>query len=454
MMISARLRKTFTTACLISIGAFAQLASGAQFDGEWSGTLTVTPQQSIEMQLHISKNPQGYKATIDVPAQQSFGLAFNEVNIDGNKIELFLQMANIRYIGTLDAQQIKGTYTQGGFSAPLAFNLMQNKAVTRAKKPQEPDDNVPYTSKAVTFGSLDGGHQLSGVLSMPKGKIKSAAILLSGSGPTTKDADIAGHKIFLVLADQLTRQGIAILRYDDRGVGLSSGDFAAATSKDFADDAVAAYRFLAADAHFANRKVGLIGHSEGGLIGAIAAAKESEIDFLVTLAGPGTSGAEVLIDQSNKITRLMGATDEQVKQSDKAQRAIVNAIAADADFQTVKKMMLAEGMSEQKATGQAQQMTSDWFRYFVKTDPKTFLAKLQTPVLALNGELDVQVLAKKNLEGIRQAVASPLLTVKSYPGLNHLFQPATTGLPAEYAKIEVTFSANVSDDIANWVNKQ
>jgi pimeloyl-ACP methyl ester carboxylesterase len=329
---------------------------------------------------------------------------------------------------------------------------VQGKVAGRQKKPQEPQTIVPYTVESATFDSIDDKHQLVGTLSIPKADVKTVAILLTGSGPSTRDEDVAGHKVFLVLADQLTRQGIAVLRFDDRGVGESSGNFSTATSKDFADDAIAAFMFLTAQARFKHSKIGFIGHSEGGLIGAIAAAKHSDIDFLVTLAGPGTTGGQVLIDQSYHINHLMGASPTVLKNADKVQKSIVAALEEDVTTTQLVALMKASGVPAERAIVEAEQVTSAWFRYFIKTDPKTHLSQLNIPVFALNGELDVQVIAPQNIAGIKQAVPTKWLTTKTYPGLNHLFQPATTGLPSEYSTIATTFSDQVSLDIAVWLN--
>lgn len=420
--------------------------------GDWQGNLVITESQKMQMVVHITKGDDGYKATIDVPAQKQFGMPFNKVEVTENKIQLAMDMANMKYSGTLKGNQLVGTYSQGAFSAPL--NLEQAKqVVNRVKRPQEPTGSVPYLVEQVKFDNQAAGHQLAGTLTVPKGEVKSVAILLSGSGPSSRDADVAGHKVFLVLADKLSRQGIAVLRYDDRGVGESGGDFKTATSADFASDANAAYRFVKAQQQFSELQVGLIGHSEGGLIAAIAGAQNKAIDYVVSLAGPGTSGAQILIDQSYHIQQMRGVDKATLEKDDKAQKEMVYAIAKGISATELAKLMQSHGMSEQQAKAQSGQMTSPWFEYFVKTDPKQFLSQLKMPMLALNGELDAQVLADKNIDGIKQAVNSGKLTSKTYPGLNHLFQPATTGLPNEYGQIETTFSEQVIDDIANWINK-
>lgn len=419
-------------------------------EGSWQGNLAITPDKSMKMVFHFSKIQSGIKATVDVPAQQQFGLEFNKVTVVDGKISLAMDIANMKYSATFKGQEMIGTYSQGAFKAPL--NLVPaEKLVVRKKKTQEVMKNMPYSVEHVEFTNTNGGHKLSGTLTYPAGPIKSVAILLSGSGPTTRDADVFGHKVFAVLADQLTRQNIAVLRYDDRGVGESTGDFSSATSKDFASDANAAYQFLANSQKFKESHIGFIGHSEGGLIGAIAGAENKKLDFFVSLAGPGTSGAQILIDQSFHIQQLSGMDKDKLAKDDKIQKEIISAVEQGISEDDLLALLLKHEIPEARAKAQAQQMKSPWFEYFLQTDPKKYLSQLDMPVLALNGELDAQVLAKQNIAGIKQSVNPAKLTTKIYLGLNHLFQPATTGLPKEYSEFDITFSEQVSHDISKWI---
>jgi len=422
-------------------------------EGSWKGSLVISPKKSMEMIFHFSKIQSAIKATVDVPEQQQFGLEFNDVAISDGKVVLAMDMANMKYSATFTGKELIGTYSQGAFTAPLNL-IPTEKLVTRHKKVQEVSQDVSYSVEQVQFVNSDGGHQLSGTLTYPNGPIESVAILLSGSGPTTRDADVFGHKLFAVLADQLTRQDIAVLRYDDRGVGESTGDFSSATSKDFASDANAAYKFIIEQKKFSDSKIGFVGHSEGGLIGAIAGAVNPNIDFFVSLAGPGVSGAQIIIDQSYHIQKLRGVDRDALAKDDKTQKVIIGAIAQGISENELVTLLLEHDIPEKQAKAQAMQMTSPWFEYFLKTDPKKHLSQLKIPVLALNGELDAQVLATQNIAGIKEAVSHSNLTTKVYLGLNHLFQPATTGLPEEYSKIDITFSEQVSVDISQWIKSQ
>lgn len=418
--------------------------------GSWQGTLTITPEKSMDLIFHFKQTSDGYVATIDIPKQQQFGLPFNNMSYINGQISLAMDMAQITYDGTLKDKKIIGTYEQGAFKAPL--NLVPAiKTVERQRKVQDVVGDVPYQVEQVQFVNSSGGHKLAGTLTYPKGLIKYTTILLSGSGPTTRDADVFGHKIFTVLADQLTRQGIAVLRYDDRGVGESEGDYANATSEDFASDANAAYQFLREYGKRNFGKIGFVGHSEGGLIGAIATANNAKVDFFVSLAGPGTTGAQIIIDQSYYIQKLRGMDDDKLTKDDKIQKEIINAVVAGISKEALITLLLKHDIPEAQANAQATQLTSPWFQYFVKSDPQIYLTQVDIPMLALNGGLDSQVLPKQNIEGIQQSVKPDLLTTKIYPGLNHLFQPAKTGLPEEYGNIDITFSEQVSRDIVQWL---
>jgi pimeloyl-ACP methyl ester carboxylesterase len=444
MVISFAAGVLFTSVC-------AAKSQGTQFvEGRWQGSLSITAEKSMDMLFHFKKAESGFKATLDVPIQQQFGLEFNKVIVNGDQIELAMDVANMKYSATFSDNEITGTYSQGAFKAPLIL-VPAIKTAVRQKKIQENFDNLPYSVEKVQFSSLTGEHQLSGTLSYPAGDIRSVAILLSGSGPTTRDADVFGHKVFAVLADQLTRQNIAVLRYDDRGVGESTGDFSSATSKDFANDANAAYQFIANNSKFKSSNIGFIGHSEGGLIGAIAAAENPSVDFFVSLAGPGTSGAQILIDQSFHIQQLRGMDKESLEKDDRLQKEVVRAIVDGISEEMLIKLLVNQAVPAAQAKAQAKQMTSPWFEFFIKEDPKKYLSQLHIPVLALNGELDAQVLAEQNITGIKQAVNSSKLTTTIYSGLNHLFQPAVTGLPKEYSQIDITFSEQVSIDISRWI---
>ncbi|WP_448564983.1 alpha/beta hydrolase [Thalassotalea ganghwensis] len=421
--------------------------------GRWVGTLPVNESHSLEMTLSLKQEEQSVAAIMDVPSQGQLGIRFDKVNLLDNQVKIALTAAGITIEGTLQNGKIVAQYQQGGFSAPIEFTPNATVA-KRQPKPQELGGKDEYQVVDVSFENKLAGHKLSGTLTIPNGSVKHAAIILSGSGPSTRDGDVFGHKVYKVLADQLTKHGIAVLRYDDRGVGESTGDFASATSADFATDANAALEFLNNYDALKDTKIGFIGHSEGGLIAAIALTIQSAqtADFFVSLAGPGTPGQQLMVDQLQMILKQQNVPEDAYQQASGQQKQIMAAIANDTAKETLFELLLEMGMQEQQAQGEAAQLTSKWMRYFVKSDIQQYLRQLNIPVLALNGAKDVQVPAKQNIDGFIASVDEKWLDYKIYPELNHLFQPAKTGLPAEYGKSEITISDQVAEDIFGWLS--
>jgi len=343
---------------------------------------------------------------------------------------------------------------------------MQNNKVNR---PQEPKPPFPYRSEEVEFVNHKANRiQLAGTLTFPeKGKNFPAVVLISGSGPQDRDETIMEHKPFLVIADHLTRRGIAVLRFDDRGTAKSGGDFQGATSADFATDVEAAVQFLKSRKEIDTRKIGLIGHSDGGIIAPMVAAKDKSIGFIVLLAAPGYSGADILLMQANAIGKASGMTEEQLKTAGELNKRIYEyAMSPNRDPFTkqeiIRELMLhlpqnlTEKQKENMANAQVEQLMSPWMQYFLKKNPEEDLKKVKCPVLALNGAKDLQVPAEKNITAIQTALkegGNKNVTTRVFPDLNHLFQHADTGLPAEYHQIEETISPEALAYMAEWIDK-
>lgn len=427
---------------------YSNILLASNWTGDWHGQLQYGG-QSFEMIFKITKLDNQYQVLSDVPELHQYDILFNFVDIKDNKILLRVDSADIHYEGKMHDNMINGTYRQGNFKTRLNM-----KPYIRNKKRQEPANVKPYNETDVTFVNEIEKHQLAGTLTIPHQGAKAVAILISGSGPSTRNADIMGHKPFLVIADQLARQGIAVLRYDDRGVGRSEGSLENATSKDLSNDAMAALKFIKNHADLKNLKAGFIGHSEGALIGAIASANNDLVSFLVSLAGPGIPGKDLMIEQSIHLQKLEGIS-KKIRNINKAeQERIYAAVIAGKEHAELIQMLVDIGVPKQAAEMQIKEATSPWFMFLLKTDPAAYLAKISVPVLALNGELDAQVLAESNVSRIESVLkernAGTYMT-RIYPDLNHLFQPAKTGLPNEYAQIETTFSQQVLDDIASWI---
>lgn len=447
--------------------------------GDWQGKLN-TGAISLRLVFHIKADATGkLSATMDSPDQSAYGLPVGDVTIDGKAVKLALPAVNGLLSGTLDdsGKVIAGRWEQGGASLPITLNL-SDTPILPVKRPQTPEAPFPYIESNVTFPSIAKGITLAGTLTVPKGPGPfPTAIFVSGSGGQDRDETLLGHKPFHVLADQLARLGIASLRYDDRGVGLSNGDQALGTSKDFADDAEGAVRFLKTTANIKRNKIGFIGHSEGGLIAPMVAARNADVAFVVMLAGPGVPGKEVILKQSEAIMKTMKATPADIQRSRASQLKIIAAVEAavgkNPNNPDPKKLVAAlkketdsliaslppaqqEEAKKNRAMvdAQVQQYATPWFRYFLSYDPRTALRKVKVPVLVMNGDKDVQVLAAQNVPEVEKALragGNQRVTVRVMPGLNHLFQHAITGSPQEYGTIDETFAPDAIKEITAFI---
>jgi len=450
----------------------AQATPGPEaFLGTWEGTLNAGAVQ-LRVVFHVSAGEGGaLSATMDSPDQGATGIPASSASVEGSTLTIALAPLGAQYQGTLsgDGTSLEGIFTQGGARLPLALRRAA-AAPAAPERPQNPTGPLPYKAVDVEVANAAAGVTLSGTLTLPSGDGPfPAAVLVSGSGPQDRDEALMGHKPFLVLADHLTRAGIAVLRYDDRGVGRSTGDFGAATSEDFAADALAAVAFLHARPDVG--AVGIVGHSEGGLVGPMAAARSDEVDFVVMLAGPGLTGAEIVQLQSGLIGRANGTPEALVQANLDTQRRLFEVVAAEADPEVAAPRLRAileasvaalpaearQAMGEQGAEAidaQVRQLNSPWFRFFLSYDPRPALERVRVPVLALNGELDLQVPAEANLREVGAALArggNQDVTTRMLPGLNHLFQTARTGSPTEYAQISETMSPAALEAVSSWI---
>ncbi|WP_420127512.1 alpha/beta hydrolase family protein [Longimicrobium sp.] len=392
------------------------------------------------------------------------------VEVHGDSAFFEAAMIGARYRAErVGRDTLRGQWLQGAGALPLTMVRGADVGMV-VRRPQLPRPPFPYREEPVTVQSVPGV-TLAGTLTLPPGAGPHPAVLLvSGSGPQDRDETLLGHKPFLVLADYLARRGIAVLRLDDRGVGASTGAFAAATSDDFARDAQAAVRWLRARADVADDRVGIVGHSEGGLIAPLVASRTPEVGFIVMLAGPGTPSAELLMAQGALISRAGGESGQEIERTVALQRELFTAIATEADSAALHARLTdrvrryqASLTPEERARPDASdatleaavnQLISPWYRWFLRYDPAPALRATRVPVLALNGSLDLQVPADENLAAIRRALqagGNRDVTVEKLPGLNHLFQTARTGAPSEYAEIEETFSPAALQRIGDWI---
>ncbi len=449
----------------MAFGALAQ-----DITGEWNGVLSV---QGMKLRLvfHVSKTDAGYTATMDSPDQGARGIPMTSALFENNVLTLEHKLATIVYTGTFDkTDSIAGKFTQAGQSFPLTLH---RKAIVFEipKRSQEPVPPFPYVSEEVTFVNTKENIRLAGTFTFPKEKAPLATVvLISGSGPQNRDEELMGHKPFLVLADHLTRNGIAVLRFDDRGSFASEGNFATATSNDFATDVEAAMVYLKTRKEVNKGKIGLIGHSEGGLIAPMVAVRNKDVNFIVLMAGPGIPGSEILLRQQALIGRANGVKEDDLKASADLNTAIFKMIDEITNTDTLKtkitnylreqsKTVAVLAATDAKKTEemiemQLAQLLTPWMLNFIRYNPSPVLEEVQCPVLAINGSKDLQVPSAVNLNAIETALnkaKNKHFVIKELAGLNHLFQECNTGSPNEYAGIEQTISPSALEVIAEWI---
>ncbi len=432
--------------------------------GNWGGKLNL-PTAKLEMIFKISEEEAGkLLAKLDVPVQGARDLTVADTKISGDSIFLNVAMIFGKYEGKFTSDStIEGSWKQSGMSFPLSLN--KTRITAELKRPQTPVPPFPYLVEDVEYKNPVSGLKLAGTLSMPGNENNfPAVILITGSGVQDKDETIFEHKPFWVIADYLTRKGIAVLRVDDRGVGNSEGNISDATSEDFAGDVIAGLEFLKTRNEINHKKMGLIGHSEGGLIAPLVAVKSNDAAFIVLLAGPGIIGEKILYAQGELINRASGLSEDQIVQNKKLQKAIFDIILNEKDSakqtdrlqRTYTNGMYPVMNDDQKKAidARVKAVNTPWFRFFLTYDPYPTLAKVKCPVLALLGEKDLQVPPRENLAAIEKALKegrNANFKVMELPGLNHLFQTCETGAVSEYATIEETISPNVLEILGDWI---
>ncbi len=434
-----------------------------EITGDWKGTLKAGSTE-LHLALHIAKTGPGFKATLDSLDQGANGIPVSAVSLQGSKVMLKVDAVGGSYEGALsaDGASIQGTWTQGQ-PLPLTFTRIKDAAELKPpKRPQEPVKPYPYREEEVAYDNKSAGIRLAGTLTLPQGKGPFPAVLLiTGSGPQDRDESIMGHKPFLVLADHLTRKGIAVLRVDDRGMGKSGGaaTMATATTADFATDVEAGLAYLKSRPEVNAKKIGLLGHSEGGVIAPMVASRNPDVAFIVMLAGTAVPGDQIIVEQVRLLALAGGASPEQAGAAAVQQKQVLAIVEQEKDPAALQKKLkegpLASLQDSQLVTA-IKSLTSPWYLYFLKYDPAPALAKVKCPVLALDGDKDTQVSAKQNLPVIRktlEAAGNKDFEAVELPGLNHLFQTAKTGAVAEYSQIEETISPAVLEKISSWIFK-
>ncbi|MGD0581727.1 MAG: alpha/beta fold hydrolase [Bacteroidales bacterium] len=408
-------------------------------------------------------------ASMDSPDQGASNIPLGRVFARNDSLIILAPLLMGNYKGSIKSDTlIEGTWTQRGNKYPM--NIRRISRPVANIRPQEPKPPFPYSTEEVIFPNKKFDIFLAGTLSIPSGNGPfPAVILITGSGPQNRDEAVMGHRPFLVIADWLTRNGIAVLRYDDRGVGKSQGNYATATTGDLATDAESAFLYLKNNQKINPNAIGLMGHSEGGLIAPMVASAEPDIAFIVSLSGPGVDGEQIILRQAADIGRLSGLSEEKIQEAHDINKALYAVVKSEKDDQkaealvldTYRKMLTDLKLSDDQVETAVSKLQREfgarvypWFRYFISTDAADYWKKVKCPVLALNGEKDLQVSADVNLPAIEAALRSSgnnnVKTVR-LPGLNHLYQHCTTGLPSEYNKIEETFSPEALKIISDWI---
>jgi len=437
----------------------------ASAEGVWQGALEGNGMR-LRLQLHVSHDDQKQLvAALDSPDQQVSGLPAIKVRQKDAAFHFEIPVVTGVYDGTLNAAKttITGSWTQNGIEQKL--NFKRSDQLLELVRPQNPVKPYPYKEEEITFPNEKAKITLAGTLTLPRGPGPfPAAILLSGSGPQDRDESIVGHRPFLVLADHLTRKGIAVLRFDKRGIGKSTGDYANATTEDFAADAEAALSYLKTRKEIDPKRTGFIGHSEGGLIAPLVASRSGGVAWIVLLAGPGLNGEDTLLLQSELILKSSGVDDDQIAKTrafNKQTYALVRQEKDPAALQAkltdlVQSSSMSAMLPPAALQSQLRVVTSPWFRFFLDYDPVPALQKTTCPVLALTGEKDIQVPSRENLPKIQKALqdgGNKDFQATELPGLNHLFQHSPTGSIGEYGSIEETMAPEALNAVSDWVLK-
>ncbi len=434
-------------------------AQPPDIDGVWLGALDFGSAK-LRLVFHILNTADGLTATADSPDQGAKGLPVSSVTRTGSSLKMEMKTLGAIFEGKIseDRNTITGTFTQNGASVPLVLSRTKDAAQLERPRPQNPVKPYPYREEEVGYDNQAQKVHLSGTLTIPKAEGKHpAVVLITGSGPQDRDESLMGHRPFLVLSDYLTRQGIVVLRADDRGVGKSTGVFEKATTADLATDAEAGLSYLKTRPEVDPKKMGLIGHSEGGIIAPMIAALNPDVAFIVMMAGTGVRGDEVMPAQVRAILEASGKSHAEAEKAAADQRTLILFSEHErekAPLQAKIREVLGAKLSDTQVEAQLNQLRSPWFQYFSQYDPAVALRKVACPVLAINGDKDLQVLPDQNLPPIREALKSsgnPKYEVAELPGLNHLFQTAKTGSPSEYPEISETIAPVALQKISSWI---
>lgn len=459
---------------LLSTAFNSIYGQGSRFTGSWEGVLQAG--MEIRIVFHIEENG---KVKADSPDQSAFGLECKDATINNQEIRIDITAVNATFSGRLiNDSTIEGTFTQG-VDLPLTLKKTSKaKTADTAKRPQLPVPPFPYQSEDLIYSNADSSLRFGATITIPEGKGPfPAVVLITGSGPQNRNEELMGHQPFAVLADYLSRRGFIVLRADDRGVGKSTGVFDKATSRDFANDVNTHVNYLLQRKEVNKKQIGLIGHSEGGMIAPMVAAERKDIAYIVLMAGPGVQCMDLLIEQNIAIYLSYGIPENAANALRPVFRKIATAAtqspdmktgftqasaaaeewAAQTDTATLRLLEMSQKKDRDKYIRELMlTMSNPWFRYFLAFDPAPYLQQLRCAVLAINGGKDIQVLPEQNLPGIETALKkskSRNYLVKGLPGLNHLFQTCKTCTIEEYRDLEETIAPVALETIGDWLQK-
>jgi pimeloyl-ACP methyl ester carboxylesterase len=465
----------------ISLLMYNHIHAQTNFSGTWNATLIIAGQ--LHLVLHVTQLNDGtYSGTLDSPDQNVTGIKCDKVetktDASGNTLSFAINKINVSYTGKLvNDSTLSGKFTQG-VNIPLDFHRSNVPYVAKQlNRPQTPKPPFPYKSEEVIYNA--NGLQYGGTITIPQGnKDFPAVLLITGSGQQDRDETIFGHKPFAVLADALTRNGFVVLRVDDRGIGNSTGNFATSTTADFANDVNASIDYLKTRKEVDDKRIGLLGHSEGGMIAPMVASQRKDIDFIVLMAGPGVKIIDLMAEQNaavmrsagidssfsekykllyaQLITSIINAPDTATAKANALQ--ILNNWQANADSTDLHKLgFYSQNNNENFINQLMAAYSTPWFKYFIQFDPQPYLTKLKkVKVLALNGSKDIQVVSQQNLPAVRSALIqgnTKTFDTQELPGLNHLFQTCKTCTVTEYGQLEETIAPVALQTIINWLNK-
>lgn len=458
-------------------------------DEVWQGVLTAD-KQKLKLQFRIYPQAGETRRVLMDSLTQHVGGFVGQADLSPNSIRFSIDGLGARFEGQLtDAGRLTGIWKQGSAELDLILEKVERPELDRvvpAARPQTPKPPFPYLIQDVKFRNHAAGIELAGTLTLPNGAGPfPAAVLVSGSGPQDRNETLFEHKPFWVLADHLTRQGVAVLRYDERGVGESSGEFGSATTEDFTQDALSAVQFLKSQGAIDSLQIGVIGHSEGGLVAPWVATQDPSLAWIVCLAAPGVNGTKILLSQGRLIVAAAGGGEAEMNLQTEIQEVLLDllnrgVIQRDLDAAVnegteqvlvrLKKTQTAgsalnqsldseEFQTQIRAAMRANLIAANtpWFRYFARHEPGPILKQVRCPVLALNGEKDVQVDPQLNLPEIEAALRSggnSAVTVRTLPGLNHLFQKSATGSVTEYETNEQTLDPSMLEAVTEWILEQ